>query len=130
MTDVLVVDDEEEIISMLKRNLELEDYTVNGAQDRESAVEAMEEQLYSIVLLDIKFPNTSGPELLEIMKDINPLTNVVMITGYSSMENVVDCLGNGAVDYFTKPLDLDVVIERLDEIEQKIERWQDSIGMG
>lgn len=72
MTDVLVVDDEDEIITMLKRNLELEDYTVDGANDRESAIEAMETNLYPIVLLDIKFPNTSGPELLDILNDINP----------------------------------------------------------
>lgn len=130
MTDVLVVDDEEEIISMLKRNLELEGYDVSGVQDRTSAIEAMEENLYPIVLLDIKFPNTSGPELLDVLTDINPLVNVIMITGYSSMENVVDCLGGGAVDYFTKPLDLDLVIDRLDEVEAKIQRWQDSIGMG
>jgi two-component system NtrC family response regulator len=130
LTDLLVVDDEEEILSMLKRNLELEGYDVTGANNREEALEEMKENLYPIVLLDIKFPDTSGPELLDRFKDINPLVNVIMITGYSSMENVVDCLGGGAVDYFTKPLEIDMITRRLEEISRKINRWKDSIGMG
>lgn len=130
MNEVMVVDDEEEIISMLERNLSLEGYEVDGAKTRDVAIEMMQEELYPIVLLDIKFPETSGPELLEEFKKINPLVNVVMITGYSSMENVVECLGNGAVDYFTKPLDLDVIVDRLDQIDSKIDRWRESIGMG
>jgi DNA-binding response OmpR family regulator len=130
LTNLLVVDDEDEIVSMLKRNLEFEEYQVTGATNREEAIELMEEELYSIVLLDVKFPETSGPELLKAFKEINPLVNVIMITGYSSMENVVECLGGGAVDYFTKPLDMDEVLERLNEIERKIERWRESIGMG
>ncbi|MFB6345310.1 MAG: response regulator [bacterium] len=129
MTDVLVVDDEEEIVSMLRRNLELEGYNVDGAHNKQQAIEAMEKELYPIVLLDIKFPNTSGSELLEVLHEINPFVNVVMITGYSSMENVVDCLGGGAVDYFTKPLDMDLVVDRLDEIDRKISRWEESVGM-
>ena len=130
MSDVLVVDDEDEIISMLERNLELEGYDVTGARNREEAIQKMEEELYPIVLLDIKFPDTSGPELLENFKEINPLVNVLMITGYSSMENVVECLGGGAVDYFTKPLDMDIVVDRIDDVDEKIERWKESIGMG
>lgn len=130
MTDILVVDDEEEILSMLERNLKLENYDVTGARNREEAISLMEEELYSIVLLDIKFPDTSGPELLREFKGINPLVNVLMITGYSSMENVIECLGGGAVDYFTKPLDMDLIVRRLNEVEEKIDRWKESIGMG
>jgi len=130
MEKILVVDDEEEITSMLKRNLKLEGFEVDTAHDREEGLERMEKDLYPIVLLDIKFPNTSGPELLSEFKKINPLVNVIMITGYSSMENVVDCLGGGAVDYFTKPLDMDVITDRLEQVSEKIERWRESIGMG
>ena len=130
MTRVLVVDDEEEIISMLKRTLEREGFDVEGATNREVAVEKMENKLFPIVVLDVKFPETSGPELLREFKRINPLANVVMITGYSSIKNVIECLGGGAVDYFTKPLDMDVIMDRLREIETKIDRWKQSIGMG
>lgn len=127
---ILVVDDEEEIISMLRRTLTLEEFEVDGATNEEDAVDKMQENLYPIVVLDIRFPDTSGPKLLKKLKDINPLTNVVMITGYSSMDNVVDCLGGGAVDYFTKPIDMDLFLESLQHNSEKIDRWQESIGMG
>ena len=130
MTEILIVDDEEEITSMLERNLTLEEFEIEKAHNYEQALEKMKEGLYPIVLLDIKFPNTSGPELLKEFKKINPMVNVVMMTGYSSMENVVDCLGGGAVDYFTKPLDMDVITKRLHEISGKVDRWKESIGMG
>jgi two-component system NtrC family response regulator len=130
MNRVLVVDDEEEIVSLLKRTLSLEGFEVEGVSDGEKAVELMREQLFPIVILDIRLPETSGPELLKQFKDINPLVNVVMITGYSSMENVVDCLGGGAVDYFTKPLDMELFVKKIKEIDSKIDRWRKSIGMG
>ena len=129
MNDILVVDDEQDVIDMLRRNLELEGFEVEGATQHDEAVELMEENLYPVVILDIKFPDTSGPQLLEEFKEINPLVNVVMITGYSSMENVVECLGGGAVDYFVKPLQMDEFIEAMKNIDSKVDRWRESIGM-
>lgn len=130
MNRVLVVDDESEIVSMLERTLGLEGFDVEGVSTGEEAVKKMEEQLYPIVILDIRLPGKDGPELLDEFKDINPLVNVVMITGYSSMENVVDCLGGGAVDYFTKPLDMDLFVENIKRVDKKIDRWRENIGMG
>lgn len=130
MSKILVVDDEEEIVSMLKKNLKSEGYDVEGATDRESALSKMKDEIYSIVLLDIKFPETSGQELLQTFKEINPLVNVVMITGYSSVKNVIECLGDGAVDYFTKPLDLDELLRVVNDLDEKVNRWNETIGMG
>ncbi|MFP4687544.1 MAG: response regulator [bacterium] len=130
MNRILVVDDEPEIVSMLKRTLSLEGFEVEGVSRGKDALEMMKEKLFPIVILDIRLPETSGPELLKKFRDINPLVNVVMITGYSSMDNVVDCLGGGAVDYFTKPLDMDLFVETISQIDAKIDRWRKSIGMG
>ncbi len=129
MESILVVDDEPEVIEMLRKNLELEGYEVEGAPGKEAAVEKMEAELYSLVVLDIKFPETSGMELLAEFKDINPLVNVVILTGYSSMENVVSLIEGGAVDYFTKPLDMDLFLEVIEQLDTKIDRWRESIGM-
>ncbi|MFB6354905.1 MAG: response regulator [bacterium] len=129
MTDVFVVDDEEDVISMLRRNLKMDGYNVKGAQNREEALEKMKQNNFPIVLLDIKFPETSGTELLREFKKIHPPTNVLMITGYASLENVMTCLGEGAIDYLTKPLDMEVVKDRLTIIESKVERWRDEIGI-
>lgn len=130
MNRILIVDDEQEVINMLQRNLEVDGFEVDGATGKEEALEKFRDKLHPLVLLDIKIPGTSGPELLREFNDINPLVNVVMITGYSSMENVVECLGNGAVDYFTKPVNMDQMVETCKQLDQKIDRWRDSIGMG
>lgn len=129
MNQVLVVDDEEEIVSMLERNLSMEGFEVSGATGRKEALRSMEEHLQPIVLLDIKFPDSQGVDLLQELKKINPLVNVMMITGYSKMDNVVECLGGGAVDYFTKPLNMDLILERVKQIDGKIKRWRENISM-
>jgi DNA-binding NtrC family response regulator len=82
------------------------------------------------VILDIKFPDTSGQELLDQFKDINPLVNVIMITGYSSVKNVIECMAGGAVDYFTKPLDMDDLIDNVNHLDEKVNRWNETIGLG
>lgn len=129
MEDVLVVDDEQAIIDMLRRNLEMEDYEVHGATTLDDALKMMKEHTYPIVLLDIKFPETDGTEILRELKEIHPPVNVLMITGYASHENVMESLGLGAVDYLTKPLDMDAVLNRLEHISEKVERWRDEIGL-
>jgi len=130
MNKVLVVDDEKNMVSMLRRTLEREGFSVDGATTRDEALEHMENEIYPIVILDIKFPDTSGQELLNEFKDINPLVNVIMITGYSTIKNVIECIGAGAVDYFTKPLDTDKFLESVKEFNDRVDRWNETLGMG
>lgn len=127
--DILVVDDEQDIIDMLRRNLGTEGHDVDGAINRDEAVRMMKEHNYPVVLLDIKFPDASGTEILADLKEIHPPVNVLMITGYSSLENVMESLGEGAIDYLKKPLDMDEILNRLDHIERKVERWREEIGL-
>ena len=127
---LLIVDDEEEILLMLRRNLELEGYETTVTTSPQEAVDLMKEGLFNLVLTDIKMPDMSGIELLREIKRINPLANVIMMTGYSSMSHVVECLGSGAVDYFVKPFtDLGIIIEALDQARNRISRWRTAMGI-
>lgn len=126
---ILVVDDEVEILQMMRRNLELEGYDVVTTTDPLEAVQLIKRELFSLILTDIKMPGMSGIELLREVKKINPLANVIIMTGYSSMANVVDCLGSGAMDYFVKPfVDLDIIITAINQARDRIERWRGSMG--
>ena len=128
--ELLIVDDEEEILNMLRRNFELEDYEVTVTPNPFQAVELMKERLFNLVLLDIKMPGMSGVDLLQELKRINPLANIVMMTGYSNMAYVVDCIGAGAVDYFVKPFnDLDLIIKALGQARDRVNRWRAAMGM-
>ncbi len=127
---LLIVDDEEEILNMLRRNFELEGYEVTITASPLEAVDLMRDELFNLVLTDIRMPDMSGVDLLQEIKKINPLANVVMMTAYSNMSNVVDCLGSGAIDYLVKPFgDLDQVIKVIDQARDRIERWRSSMGL-
>ena len=128
---VLVVDDEQEILKMLRRHLELEGYEVHGVAVPEQALERMREHLYNIVITDIRMPGMSGPELMRELKTIHPLANILVITGYSSMSYIVDCLASGAIDYFTKPIQrMDLFLEAIGQCKARIERWTGAIQVG
>ena len=127
---LLIVDDEQEILNMLRRNLELEGYTVSVTTNPAEALEMMKKELYNLVITDVKMPGMSGVELLREVKRVNPLANVIIMTGYSTMSNVVECLGSGAVDYFVKPFkDLDMVITALEQARGRVERWREAMGV-
>lgn len=128
---VLVVDDEQQILQMLRRHLELEGYEVEGVEHPARALERMREELYNIVITDIRMPGMSGPELIRELKSIHPLANILVITGYSSMSYIVDCLASGALDYFTKPLlRMDLFLEAIAQCKHRVERWLGAIHLG
>ena len=127
---LMIVDDEEEILLMLRRNLEMEGYEVTTTVSPMEALGLMKEQLFNLVLSDIKMPGMDGVTLLRELKEINPLANIVMMTGYSTMANVVDCLGSGAVDYFVKPFqDLDLIVAAINQARDRLIRWRTSMGV-
>lgn len=127
MEPVLIIDDEVEVAELIERFLRTEGFPVSKAHFGAQGIELMHKKLFNIVLCDIRLPDIDGKDLIGKLKEYNPLVNIVMITGYSSMDNVVSCLGGGAVDYFTKPFrDVTVLVETVKALNAKIERWKKS----
>ena len=127
---VLIVDDEPEILQTIRRRLRVEGMEAETAQDPCDAINRMQEVLHPIAVCDIKMPGMSGIELLQEIKRVNPMCNVIMMTGYSSMLHVVDCLGRGAVDYFVKPFqDIDELVEAICAARKRVERWQQAMPL-
>lgn len=126
---ILIVDDEVEVLRLLERFFTLEGFPVEKAGDGKEALARMKTKRFNIVLLDICLPDVDGKDLLLQLRDLNPLANIVMITAYTSMDNVVTCIGNGAVDYFTKPFNLDELSHAVHELERKIARWKHATPM-
>jgi len=116
---ILIVEDEEVQRSLLGGLLKKEGYTVGEAPDGESALTFFEKDIFEIVLLDYKLPDTDGLSLLRKIKEINPATEVVMITAFGSIENAVGALKAGASEYLTKPIDLDDLLFKLRKVEEK-----------
>lgn len=125
---LLLVDDEEEILNLLRKYLEKAGFTnIYTINDPEKALEMMQKDLYKIVLLDIKMPKMDGIELLQKIKDVNPLCNIIMVTAYSDLNNVVECIAKGAVDFISKPFKMKEIVEVVSQAHERINRWKDVI---
>ncbi len=112
---VLVVDDDHAHRVMLRTLISGWGYVVEEADDGETAIAAVHEKAFDLILMDIRMIKISGLEALEAIRKYNPSIPIIIMTAYSSVETAVQALKNGAYDYLTKPLDFDelrLVMER------------------
>lgn len=101
---ILVVDDEEVVRRSHLRVLENEHCQVEAVGDGEQALKAMEAQPYDVVLLDLRMPGSDGMSILKTMKRRWPESEVIVITGYPSVDTAKEAIRLGACDYLAKPL--------------------------
>ena len=112
---VLVVEDEEDIMEVIRFNLEKEGYEVNQALSGEKALQVIENNLPSLVLLDLMLPGINGLDLCRIFKqnDRTKAIPVIMLTAKSEDADIVAGLEMGAEDYITKPFSPRVLLARV-----------------
>ncbi|MBU1564347.1 MAG: response regulator [Proteobacteria bacterium] len=114
---ILVVDDDPVVRRLLEQRLKKENYQVQVAEDGYVAEKMLRQQFFDVVLTDLMMPGAiGGIEVLEIAKDINTRTEVVLITAHSSVNTAVEAMKKGAVDYLEKPINFDELFLRLDKI--------------
>lgn len=104
---ILIVDDEPSHLKMLEAVLTEEGFQVQKADDGQTAVQAVEERFYDLILMDVQMSKMDGIEALKRIKEISPGIPVIIMTAYASVNTAVDALKSGAYDYLTKPLDID-----------------------
>jgi DNA-binding NtrC family response regulator len=110
MTKVLVVDDDEVVRRSHLRSLCSIDCITQGAFNGADALEAMERDPFDVVLLDLRMPGMDGMAVLEKIKEKWPESEVIVITGYPSIESAKEAVRRGAYDYIAKPVGPDEVI--------------------
>ncbi|MBI2619661.1 MAG: response regulator [Ignavibacteriales bacterium] len=103
---ILVVDDEEALRTVLSSELEGEGYQVSTAGDGKEAIKILDSQQFHLILLDIKMPNVDGFEVLKYVKQQQPSTKVIMLTGFADLKNAIESKKLGAEDFVSKPYDL------------------------
>jgi len=104
VTNILVTDDEPATLETLSAALEEMGYRVTTAVKGQEALALIRRQPFNIVIADIKLPDISGLEILEIARELNPETAVIMITGHASIETAVEAINEGAYAYILKPV--------------------------
>ena len=107
---ILVVDDEQSIREIIRDFLTESGYQVTLAVDGLDALEKVQFELFDLYLIDIYMPRMTGLELLEKIKQIQPLAVVIISTGYSSIDVAVKAIRSGAFHYLTKPIQAEELI--------------------
>ncbi len=105
-TKVIVVDDDVSILRILKQLLKDKGYNVFAASDGKEAIELISVNDFDLVITDLMMPENNGLEVLRKAKEKNPKTQVIMITGFATLDSAIEALKLGAFDYIRKPFKL------------------------
>ncbi len=116
---ILIVDDDQFYQEFCTEILSAEGYIVRSTYTGEEALEIIKNEDFHIVLVDLVMPGMDGMEVLDKVKQVTPSMDVIIMTGYASVESAVKCLKSGASDYLTKPVnpeELKITIKRTIEL--------------
>jgi DNA-binding NtrC family response regulator len=121
---LLIVDDEEHILKMLSEFFALQDIDVSTAGDGETALKHIKSHNTDLVISDIMMPNLSGINLFYEVRKIDPFLQFIVITGYPSLQNIVELLEAGVSDFIVKPFDLQDLKKIVEQAFWRVERWR------
>jgi DNA-binding NtrC family response regulator len=103
---ILVVDDERGLCAGIQEALRREGYVIDAANDAATALKMIGEQLYNLVVTDMKMPEMSGLQLLKEARQKSRDTQFILMTAYGTVESAVEAMKEGAYDFLSKPLDM------------------------
>lgn len=116
---ILVVDDEEIALHNLRHVLKKEGYEVATSQSGARALHLLEENIFDLVLTDLKMEKVGGMQILKRTRELYPDTEVIMITGYATVDSAIEAMKAGAYHYIAKPYKLDEVRKVVGEALEK-----------
>lgn len=124
--NLLLVEDEPNVVSVVSRGLTEEGFTVSIAPDGLIGKQMALENQFDLIILDIMLPGINGLELCKIIKESRPSTPIIMLTALGTTENVVNGLDNGADDYLIKPFKFAELFAR---IRMLLRRYSGSVNL-
>jgi len=110
---ILCVDDEEVILDSFRKILVLDGYSIDTVTSGKEAVGLVQTHNYDFVFTDLKMPEMPGEEVCKSVKHIRPDIDVIIITGYATVESAVECMKYGAMDYLQKPFTEDELLNNV-----------------
>ena len=111
LNNLLVVDDDEIFCQVMQRALTRRGFHVEACLNIESAELAAKKAVFNKALVDLKISQESGLALIRSLLAINPNMQIIMLTGYGSVSTAVEAIKLGALNYFSKPIDIDEVLK-------------------
>ena len=117
--NVLIVDDDEEFVGIVKELLERNGYNVLAANTGEEAIGKYNSaQKIDLVLVDLVMPMMDGITLMDKIKSIDTGANIIIVTGQGTIQNAVEAIKKGAIDFITKPFDKDILLKKINILKK------------
>jgi two-component system response regulator GlrR len=121
VTKILVVDDDRNILKVIRMRLEAEEYHVTTAANSADAIKFATQECYDMGLVDLKLGREDGIELMDDLFQANPRLPIIILTAYGTIKSAVEAMRRGARSYITKPFDYE---ELLQQIKKNLEQTQ------
>lgn len=126
---LMLVDDEERFLATTKKLIEKKGIEVLTARSGGEAINILSNNNVHVVILDVKMPGLDGISTLKWIKQLHPLTEVIMLTGHATVESAIEGLKAGAYDYLTKPVDINFLVEMSESANEKRQKLEEKIRM-
>ncbi len=121
---VLVIDDEESICAILNKILSSHGYQVITSSNGEEAVELIRKEITHVHLIDMNLPGINGFEVFRRIKEERPIGFYFAMTGFSSVFGLAKCRKAGFDNYFSKPLDIKMLLKAVEFAFENLNRWK------
>lgn len=118
--ELLLIDDEQIALKNLEHVMEKEGYSITSTQYSTKALKILNEKIFDVVLTDLRMEKVDGMQILQRCRELYPNTEVIMITGYATLESAVEAMKQGAFYYVAKPFKLDEVRKIVQEAVEKV----------
>jgi DNA-binding NtrC family response regulator len=124
---VVLVDDDEEFLKASRKNLEKEGFRVHTANNGTDGLDIVQQWRIDVAVVDLKMPCMDGMEFLKAIKKIQPLIEVILLTGYASVETAVEGIRLGAFDYLVKPQSRMELYNKINDAGKRKRRLQSEL---
>ena len=112
---LLLVDDEIDFLQAIAERLVLKDFDVIVASNGREAIAVAEKDLFDVAVVDFKIPGMDGTQILKVLKERHKYLEIIMLTGYATIDSAVECMKLGAFKYLEKPYDFEKLVEVIKE---------------
>lgn len=121
---ILIVDDEADILDMMKEMFTKSGYQVLTTESAEKALEILSVEKIMIMFLDLKLPGMNGIDLCRRIRESNHIAIIHALTGYVNIFGLIECRKAGFDEFFIKPVNIQTLLEAARIASKKIERWK------
>ncbi len=115
MIRLLLVDDEEDFRTTLAGRLKRRNIDISDVGSGEEALDLLKKKSFDVAIVDIKMPGMDGIEALKHIKEIDPLMEVILLTGHASIEAGIEGIKSGAYDYVIKPCNIGNLLDKIED---------------